>query len=63
MGAGKHKIQRKTDTSSDITFARDVSNNTSDTAIQRDLSGVSEALANPEAGQALDGSAREFFEP
>ena len=63
MGAGKHKIQRKTETSSDITFARDVQSSAVESAVQRDLSGVSEALANPEAGQALDGSAREFFEP
>ena len=63
MAASRQKLQRKTDPSSDISFARDVPSNTPDTAIQRDLSGVSESLGNPDAGQSLDSGARDFLEP
>jgi hypothetical protein len=63
VAASRKHIQRKADTSSDITFARDVQSNSLDTIIQRDLSGVCESLANPEAGQSLDSNARDFLEP
>ncbi len=66
MAAEKHQIQRKTDTDSDVTFAREVaqpSNSDSATLGNANTQQLSEALSDAGAGQSLDGSAREFLEP
>ncbi len=66
MAADRHQIQRKADTSEDVTFAREVSQtNTTDSAAHTNTGtqNLSEALSNPGSGQSLDTNAREFLEP
>ncbi len=66
MAAEKHQIQRKTDTDSDVTFAREVaqpSNPDSATLGTTNPQHLSEALSNSGSGQSLDGGAREYLEP
>ncbi len=66
MAAEKHQIQRKTDTDSDVTFAREVaqpSNSDSATLGTANPQQLSEALSNSGSGASLDSGAREFLEP
>lgn len=66
MAAEKHQIQRKADTDSGVTFARDVaqpSNPDSATLGSENPQQLSEALSNSGSGASLDSGAREYLEP
>ena len=65
MATEKYQIQRKAEKSSEVTFARDIADNTADStqSAKGNTQNLSEALSNPSSGQSLDSGARAVLEP